>query len=797
MGTWQVLDLGHEGTQVLAIHAALMPDGRLVYFAGSEHDEGEHNRGEIDHSRIWDPVTNTIVKIPSPPFDLFCCGHAYLGDGRLLVAGGTKTYDFLGMESTRVLDTHAGAGDPWIDGPDMVGLRWYPTLVTLPDGRVLIVAGALTDCEVFTAQHNDFNLTHVGQQPEIPGLYPRLHLLPDSRILCVTPMAGVSRAWNPWTGAWADVSAGPGPEYVDFQTSSVLLPLHPEDGYRARVMVTGAAQPKILDLAAAGHGWQPTSGRALHGSPVRNHSCAVLLPDATVVVVGGTTTFKDADGVRDAEIYDPATDTWSVDAQAAVPRVYHSVALLLPDGRVWTAGSNHDGARGTNELRTEVFSPSYLSGGPRPQVHAAPDEVHVPIGWPTAGTIEIDTPQAATVDSVALLRCGSVTHAFDADQRYVGLAIVGRDAAAGRLTVQLPPTAEVAPPGPYLLFVLDHNGVPSLGRPLHVGPLAWSAPQAIPGWFGDETADGDVALADINGSGRPDLIVAHVDAPGGENRGWYRVGRDLNLAGIVAGGWIDPRPVPGWFGDETQGTGVAVGDISATGRPDIVFFHVDAPGGENQGWYRIGWDLNAEGEPIGGWTEVKQVPGWFGAETAGAGVALADLSGSGQPDLVVFHIDNPGGENQGYYRIGWDLDDNGDPAGGWTGFKAVPGWFGAETAGAGVAAVTAASHGGGHGGGHGGEGGGAVVHDLVVFFLDAPEGENRGYYRIGRALDANGDVTGGWSDAIGIPGWFGDVSQGAGIAVAPIGGSHQPDVVVFHIDAPAGANAGHYRSLVV
>jgi predicted Zn-dependent protease len=300
----------------------------------------------------------------------------------------------------------------------------------------------------------------------------------------------------------------------------------------------------------------------------------------------------------------------------------------------------------------------------------------------------------------------------------------------------------------------------------------------VPGWFGAQDQGADVALSDISGNGTPDLVVFHIDNPGGENHGYYRIGWNLNGNGDATGGWSAVKPVPGWFGAEDQGAGIALGDINGNGRPDLVVFHIDNPGGENHGYYRVGWNLNVNGDVTGGWSNVKPVPGWFGAENQGAGIALADINGNGTPDLVVFHIDNPGGENHGYYRIGWNLNANGDVTGGWSAVKPVPGWFGAEDQGAGIAL---------------GDVDGDGRPDLVVFHLDNPGGENHGYYRIGYKLDAAGNVTGGWGPVIQIPGWFGAEDQGAGIAVGAIGGGAGLDLVVFHVDNPGGENHGYYR----
>jgi hypothetical protein len=93
MGKWTIVDPSHHGSEVLAVHAALLGDGQVVFFSGSEHDRDQHNAGHFDHSRVWDPAAGMVRPIPSPNYDLFCCGHAFLPDGAILVAGGTKAYD--------------------------------------------------------------------------------------------------------------------------------------------------------------------------------------------------------------------------------------------------------------------------------------------------------------------------------------------------------------------------------------------------------------------------------------------------------------------------------------------------------------------------------------------------------------------------------------------------------------------------------------------------------------------------------------------------------------------------------
>jgi hypothetical protein len=194
----------------------------------------------------------------------------------------------------------------------------------------------------------------------------------------------------------------------------------------------------------------------------RLHLNAVLLPDRTVFVSGGSLKQEDQPLARlEGEIYDPATDSWTLTAAATVPRLYHSTAVLLPDGRVVAAGGNPEGGSQVawlppdpeEELQLEVFSPPYLFKGPRPQITAAPAEA----GY--GQSITVNTPQATTIKWLSLVRNGVTTHSFDSEQRLVDLPITGR--TAGTLQATLPANPNLAPPGWYMIFLIDQDGVPS------------------------------------------------------------------------------------------------------------------------------------------------------------------------------------------------------------------------------------------------------------------------------------------------------------------------------------------------
>jgi galactose oxidase-like protein len=210
---------------------------------------------------------------------------------------------------------------------------------------------------------------------------------------------------------------------------------------------------EILDLSQPTPAWRSVAPMLV----ARQFPNAVLLPDGSVLAVGGGQLGEYEKPVRLAERFDPSTETWTAMAVEHTPRCYHSTALLLPDGRVLSAGMDH----GKFARTGEVYSPPYLFAGPRPTIAAVPTEV----AYGQAFTIA--TPEAANVARVALLRPGSVTHAFDFEQRYVALSFSAD--ASGGLTAHMPTSHAEAPPGWYMLFLVTEGGVPSRAAFVHLG----------------------------------------------------------------------------------------------------------------------------------------------------------------------------------------------------------------------------------------------------------------------------------------------------------------------------------------
>jgi hypothetical protein len=461
-GVWRLLDFD---AQVLPIHAALLRTGEVLFFAGSSNNPA-NLAGGLFRTRVWQYPSASFAA-PDTPIDLFCCGQGFLADGRLLAAGGTEQYDpFHGLRDALVFDPAEGT---WAPVPDMAGGRWYPALLELPDGRMLAISGLGEDGnlnlvpEVYADGGGWAPLPSPGPWP----LYAHLFVLIDGRIFYSGGQYGGNNGTRPsiWDlagGSTTVVPGLPGPDMRN-QSASVLLP----PAQRQRVMIMGGggydmhnqapavADTAIVDLSAAAPAYAPAA--PLHTA--RMHLNAVLLPDRTVLVSGGAAMEETAAmAALSAELYDPDADAWTVLAAARVPRLYHSIALLLPDGRVVTAGSNPQ--RTQEELRIEVFWPPYLFRGPRPTCTLEVTEA----GY--GETIAADCPEGPGLGQVSLLRPGATTHSADNEQRLIDVPfrVTGQD----RIECDLPTSRNLAPPGWYMLFAVTTAGVPSQAAWLHL-----------------------------------------------------------------------------------------------------------------------------------------------------------------------------------------------------------------------------------------------------------------------------------------------------------------------------------------
>jgi len=455
-GSWSTLPYTMP---INPVHVAMLSNGKVLVVSGSGNVAGNTNY----QAALWDPQAGTITTQPVG-WDMFCNGMVVLPDGRPLINGGTLQYDpFHGALNDSIYDP---ATNTFSDVQNMAHGRWYPTVTVLGDGRVMTFSGldenggTNSTVEIYTVGTGWSSAYAAGWTPP---LYPRLHVLPNGNVF-YSGATTQSQTFNPTTHQWANIATT---RYSGTRTygTSVLLPLLPANNYAPHVIIMGGGNPstattETIDLSAPSPAW--VYGPAM--SQPRIEMNAVMLPTGKVLALGGSYNDEDtATASLNADLYDPVSNTFSSAGVTAYARLYHSVALLMPDATVWSAGGNP--VRGTYEQHMEIYQPAYLfttdgSGNvipaTRPTIAAAPSTL-------TYGSIfNVQTPDAANIASAVLVRAGGVTHAFNMDQRLVGMSFSVAD--ANDLTVTAPPNGNIVPPGYYMLFLLNNAGVPSVAR---------------------------------------------------------------------------------------------------------------------------------------------------------------------------------------------------------------------------------------------------------------------------------------------------------------------------------------------
>jgi WD40 repeat protein len=453
---------------VVAVHAALLPNGKVLAY-DSVGDRSADTYPVHDHTRatLWDPATGTQTPVDVlTGHNIFCSGLAHLPDGSIFVAGGNLDARLDGIVQTHTFDPTTNT---WSVGPDMEGARWYPSVTPLRDGETLITSGGP---QIPEARTTSGALRALNSAALDLANYPWVDVAPDGRAFVSGPDPTMYSLDPAGGGAW--------------QTLGQRDPLSRDYGSRAlydvgKILVTGggrsSADARVIDI----NGETPSvTATAPMASGRRQHNLTVLA-DGSVLATGGNSSgsqFVDlAHGVYPAERWNPATGAWKTLAPMQVTRQYHSTALLLPDGRVLSAGGGICGACDTVGYlgkNAEVFSPPYLfqhdgSGAParRPVIESAPRDA----GY--AAPFAITTPDAASIRKLALVRLGAVTHSVNMEQRYVPLSFT---AGRGTLKAKTPPNANVAPPGVYMLFAIDAHGVPSVAKMV---TLAGSGPPVV------------------------------------------------------------------------------------------------------------------------------------------------------------------------------------------------------------------------------------------------------------------------------------------------------------------------------
>lgn len=579
-----------------AVSSVALPSGQILYWNGLEGTEnlqkpiaidGGNDRLHHSRTRLLDLASRTW-QIPTPEDggggDLFCSDQRLLADGRVLAVGGTEwSYgqgiqapdgsgptELLGRKNARVYtpDTSGGAGT-WTQAQDMSYRRWYPALVTLPSGNLLVASGVAkllyNDSGVNVPQTETFDpstltWTDNGESgaTSLP-LFPRLHLLPNGKVLydATGQMWGpfgqaydealwnMQKEYDPATNKWEDKGLAEfGARSGSF---SAMLPLKPDASgnyNEANILIAGGTigtspgtyiANSISEIVTS-NGDNLSRKRVADLNNRRWYSSGVVLPSGEVLAFNGADKDEVIDPgsefpVRQAEMYDPASDKWTALSSDARDRTYHNSAILLKDGSVLIGGhspivahygnahDNYVGPPFANNFKDpsfEIYKPPYLFRGDRPSISAAPASIN----W--GQTFDIGSPDAGHITSVVLSRLPATTHITDADQRTVELPIVSQ--GDGTVTVKAPGSHAVIPGGYYYLFVLKDNGqgaTPSVAATVNVGASATpSVPATIKTSSLSSTASPDLATGALQRKSASTTSPARVLAASTGGRGY-------------------------------------------------------------------------------------------------------------------------------------------------------------------------------------------------------------------------------------------------------------------------------------
>lgn len=452
---------------LIPMHAVLLPDGRVMTYGS----DGKGNQTAQFSYDVWNPALGTgaasHLTLPNTTgTDTFCSGQVVLpASGAVLLTGGDRTIN--GVRNYSVNDVNLfdwRTNSLYSAQQPMSFLRWYPTVLTLANGSVLVLGGRIDPNtpaptpEVYTPGVGWRTLGQVSSDDAYGARnwsYPKAWLAPNGKVF-------ISTIWGGTYYLAADANGGSGalertplnlPVGDDYLPSVMYAPgkvLMLRKNNAARVIDLNGSAPRMTTVPGVGQD--------------RYHGSATVLADGRVLVSGGSFVSNVAWGVAyKARIWNPANNGWTDSPNMARMRLYHSVSLLLPDGRVLLGGGGAPGPQ-TN-LNAEIYTPPYLYNQTTAGTLATrPVITEAPATAAHGSSIQVRTN--AGISRMTLVRTGSATHTVDFDQRFMPLTFTG---SGNTYSVSLPASPNVAPPGYYMLFAFNAQGVPSVARILKLG----------------------------------------------------------------------------------------------------------------------------------------------------------------------------------------------------------------------------------------------------------------------------------------------------------------------------------------
>ncbi len=443
-----------------ALHVALMPDGRVLSYGA-----GFNGATAYFIYDVWDPAAGLgggHLTLPNTTqTDIFCSNAAIIpGTGDIIIAGGDTGDGTFTSQLGINRSTIFRSSDLSLErGPDMNLGRWYAAITPLMNGEIYVQGGK--GGEAFPEvrrQDGTFRLLDGAATGEINWNYPRTFLAPDGGIFGFDN-TGQMFSVN-LTGSGSLTKKGSFD--ISFARNSSTVAMFAP--YKLLQVSGLSAKALVIDFSGA----TPVLTEAASLSSRRSWANSTVLPNGRVLVTGGSQEPNTLIGVNNhAEIWDPQTNQWMLGPEGSRPRLYHSTALLLPDASVLVAGGGSGDAPLIN-LHAEIYYPPYLydeAGGfaARPTIESELDVL-------AAGeSFQFSVGAADAISRVTLIRTGVATHSINNTQNFneLGFTLDG-----GVVTAQMPADPIAAPPGYYLLFVVNDVGVPSRAKIVRINPLA-------------------------------------------------------------------------------------------------------------------------------------------------------------------------------------------------------------------------------------------------------------------------------------------------------------------------------------
>ena len=466
------------GFPIVPVAAALLPNNLLLVWSADQALAFGGSNDPYTQTAILNLNTGAVSEdtVSNTGHNMFCPGVAILPDGEIMVTGGL---------SNRQTSIYNPATNTWRAGPLMNIGRGYQGMTLLSNGQAFVLGGSWSGGlggklgEIWSPTGNWRELTNVPAAPMYTADTAGVFRQDNHGWFIATSGGDVLQAgpskqmnWITTTGAGSITPAGLRGTSADAMNGTAVY-------YDINKVITMGGAPNYSDSTATNQAYQiqipapgtnPTVTQSGSMTYPRAFANSVVLPNGQVVTMGGQTyakPFTDTNSVLNAELWDPTTGAFTVMAPEAAPRNYHSVGVLLPDGRVFSGGGGLCGTCSTNHTDGQIFSPPYLFNADG-TLRTRPTIVSAPASAATGQTITVTT--GGPVSQFAMVRYGESTHSVDNDQRRIPLSIVSSSGNTYQLAI--PSDPGIALPGPYMLFAMDANGTPSISTTITITNIA-------------------------------------------------------------------------------------------------------------------------------------------------------------------------------------------------------------------------------------------------------------------------------------------------------------------------------------